>query len=219
MTQVRRDAHPRHPLPGSPEAIDLGCDCSFAENNRGIGLGDTSHYWIVVDRCPIHGRQRDHRADYTAMQDAVIQTTAERDRYFNMKRVNAGLYAFERAKVQKTRAVLGASSELYGNPVVGTALDILGELPPTDLHLHDLLDAYSKKLKEEHDKIDDVLDVDRAKFKHLQAMCSLTQDWFDRGESDKANRWLGFIQGAMWLMDVYTIDEMRAHIRGELPRP
>jgi hypothetical protein len=30
---------------------------------------------------------------------------------------------------------------------------------------------------------------------------------------DKANRWLGFIQGVLWANGMYTIDDMREHNR------
>ena len=35
-------------------------------------------------------------------------------------------------------------------------------------------------------------------------------------ELDKLNRWLGFVQGALWCGGVYTIDEMREHVREAL---
>jgi hypothetical protein len=31
-------------------------------------------------------------------------------------------------------------------------------------------------------------------------------------ETDKANRWLGFVQGVMFDLAYYTIDELRAHV-------
>ena len=31
-------------------------------------------------------------------------------------------------------------------------------------------------------------------------------------ESDKANRWMGFVQGVLFDLDFYTIDELRAHV-------
>jgi hypothetical protein len=30
---------------------------------------------------------------------------------------------------------------------------------------------------------------------------------------EKANRWLGFVQGVLWTTFMYTIDEMREHVR------
>ncbi len=29
---------------------------------------------------------------------------------------------------------------------------------------------------------------------------------------DKLNRWLGFVQGALWMLGVYTIDDLRNHV-------
>jgi hypothetical protein len=34
------------------------------------------------------------------------------------------------------------------------------------------------------------------------------------GSWEKANRWLGFIQGVLWTVGVYPISEMRDHNRG-----
>lgn len=33
------------------------------------------------------------------------------------------------------------------------------------------------------------------------------------GQLEKAFRWLGFVQGVLWVTGVYTIDELRAHNR------
>lgn len=30
--------------------------------------------------------------------------------------------------------------------------------------------------------------------------------------AEKANRWLGFVQGVLFALDYYTIDELRAHV-------
>lgn len=35
---------------------------------------------------------------------------------------------------------------------------------------------------------------------------------------DKANRWLGFLQGVFWTQGIYTLDQMRDHNRAE-PAP
>lgn len=39
-------------------------------------------------------------------------------------------------------------------------------------------------------------------------------EFTENSESAKAMRWLGFIQGALWVADVYTIDELREHSAG-----
>jgi hypothetical protein len=35
----------------------------------------------------------------------------------------------------------------------------------------------------------------------------------DSNETEKAMRWLGFIQGVLWMESIYSIDEMREHNR------
>ena len=57
---------------------------------------------------------------------------------------------------------------------------------------------------------------------HIRWMCQEMLEWplFNEGIGDpaeeaenkeKANRWLGFIQGVLWAECIYTIDEMRDH--------
>ena len=37
----------------------------------------------------------------------------------------------------------------------------------------------------------------------------LRSNWIDTG---KVNRWIGFIQGTLWMTNVYTVDELRQHV-------
>ena len=48
------------PAPGSTEAIALGCICPVLDNAHGRGyLGDGERFgWVVVESCPIHGKER-----------------------------------------------------------------------------------------------------------------------------------------------------------------
>lgn len=46
---------------------------------------------------------------------------------------------------------------------------------------------------------------------HTHWMCEEAQS-FDDGE--KAQRWLGFIQGVLWTRGICTIDELRDDVRG-----
>jgi hypothetical protein len=34
----------------------------------------------------------------------------------------------------------------------------------------------------------------------------------DMSDTEKLNRWLGFVQGALWCNGVFSIDELRAHV-------
>ena len=46
-----------------------------------------------------------------------------------------------------------------------------------------------------------------------QSEAGYSEDW------EKANRWLGFIQGVLWLHGDYTLDQLRGHNRTERPLP
>jgi hypothetical protein len=47
--------------------------------------------------------------------------------------------------------------------------------------------------------------------RHVAWMCQETRKFVQAGETEKAMRWLGFIQGTLWSHGVYTIGEMREH--------
>lgn len=48
---------------------------------------------------------------------------------------------------------------------------------------------------------------------HVRWMCDEVDHMYDReGETEKVQRWLGFIQGVMWATGLYTIDELRGHV-------
>jgi len=79
------------------------------------------------------------------------------------------------------------------------------------------------------ERIKEVLEIYRAKLfqmapprsekeggnrlQHVSWMCHMTEHHLAAGETDKANRWLGFIQGVLWCEGFFTIDDMRAHNR------
>jgi hypothetical protein len=43
---------------------------------------------------------------------------------------------------------------------------------------------------------------------HVIWMCNKIEEFIDEDRTDKANRWLGFVQGVCWLYGFYTIDEL-----------
>jgi hypothetical protein len=47
--------------------------------------------------------------------------------------------------------------------------------------------------------------------RHVLWMCGEVRKFMAEGRAEKANRWFGFIQGVMWKMGRYTIDDMRGH--------
>jgi hypothetical protein len=50
-------------------------------------------------------------------------------------------------------------------------------------------------------------------YKHLLYMVWRIPQFIKDGRKEKANRWLGFVQGALWAKDIYTIEEMKEHNR------
>ena len=48
-------------------------------------------------------------------------------------------------------------------------------------------------------------------FAHLHAMLHQTECFLREGRLDKVFRWLGFIQGVLWIMGVYTVEELKEH--------
>lgn len=47
---------------------------------------------------------------------------------------------------------------------------------------------------------------------HVMWMCSKALQWVESEDFEKAHRWLGFIQGVLFCVGHYTIDEMRSHV-------
>jgi len=47
--------------------------------------------------------------------------------------------------------------------------------------------------------------------RHLEWMTKQIPKFITAGRKEKANRWLGFIQGALWADNIYTIEQMKEH--------
>lgn len=50
-------------------------------------------------------------------------------------------------------------------------------------------------------------------FAHLHAMLDQVECFLQEGRLDKVYWWLGFIQGVLWIMGVYTVEELKDHNR------
>ena len=48
---------------------------------------------------------------------------------------------------------------------------------------------------------------------HLHSMIDKIIKFLDEDRRDKLFRWLGFIQGALWVLGIYTINELKNHNR------
>jgi hypothetical protein len=96
----------------------------------------------------------------------------------------------------------------------------------TPQQVRDALDIYEKTLKgEEATPVRCATEMaghpDSVRLNHLLWMVGETRTFLDRlagdrddrGDREKAMRWLGFIQGGLWSLGVSTIDEMKNHNR------
>lgn len=54
---------------------------------------------------------------------------------------------------------------------------------------------------------------DNKQLEHLVEMIPQIQSFLKEDRREKAFRWLGFMQGALWSNGIYTIDEMAEHNR------
>jgi hypothetical protein len=48
---------------------------------------------------------------------------------------------------------------------------------------------------------------------HARWMCQQAIAYVKAGEDAKADRWLGFIQGVLWMRGLYSIEQMKEHNR------
>jgi hypothetical protein len=63
---------------------------------------------------------------------------------------------------------------------------------------------------------DGQLPTERQVRAHLWWMCLQVPEFVRTGKFDKANRWLGFVQGAMWVLGDRTISAMREDNRDDI---
>lgn len=49
------------------------------------------------------------------------------------------------------------------------------------------------------------------RLQHIRWMCERTKEFIKQDKLDKANRWLGFIQGVLWTRGIFSIDEIQGH--------
>jgi hypothetical protein len=78
-----------------------------------------------------------------------------------------------------------------------------------------LAEAYSVQLAEAHEGTDvssvrnQEADTRYSRLCHLYWMCTEIPGFVREGRIEKAMRWLGFIQGSMWVLEIRTIEEMK----------
>lgn len=86
----------------------------------------------------------------------------------------------------------------------------------TSAKMTEILDGYIKTFADlgiyeisDYTKVGDKSE----RLQYLHTMCKETKKLIEKGDIEKANRWLGFIQGGLWADQVFTIDDMRDHNR------
>lgn len=85
----------------------------------------------------------------------------------------------------------------------------------------EVLDRYERKLDEllldrEHARKKGWLWLDN--MNHLATMPPRMRGFLSEGRTDKFMRWLGFMQGAFWVMGTYSIEDMKNHNRPDEER-
>jgi len=70
-------------------------------------------------------------------------------------------------------------------------------------------DAELKLYPPERSDTSQVLAATPQAFGHLRWMCGQIKQFAEEGRLDKCNRWLGFVQGALWALGRGTIDRFR----------
>lgn len=52
-------------------------------------------------------------------------------------------------------------------------------------------------------------------YDHLLEMIPKMITLLDEGKIDKVNRWLGFIQGVLWMLNDFKLEDLKDHNRSE----
>lgn len=68
---------------------------------------------------------------------------------------------------------------------------------------------YTKNLEPERANLDSVMPADWVALNHALWMCNEIDDFIREQRWDKVNRWIGFIQGVLWIAGVASIDVSR----------
>ncbi|MFA5157743.1 MAG: hypothetical protein WC451_00935 [Patescibacteria group bacterium] len=63
---------------------------------------------------------------------------------------------------------------------------------------------------------DDLLDHAKIGLEHCHGMLDKMVEFVHEGRTEKAFRWLGFVQGVLWTNRAYTLTELKDHNRPQL---
>ena len=87
--------------------------------------------------------------------------------------------------------------------------------PMTDEQIGDIITKYEEYLSPQGVPLrlnsNGAVPDERQAARHVLWMCGEVRKFLKTGRREKADRWLGFIQGVLWKLGLYTIDDMRGH--------
>lgn len=82
----------------------------------------------------------------------------------------------------------------------------------SDEKITQVLDLYEAKATELYNAVPTM--DEREKWgvaSKIRSMIPTCREFLKEGRREKLMRWLGFMQGAWWVADVYTVDELKKH--------
>ncbi|MFA6430035.1 MAG: hypothetical protein WCV84_06115 [Patescibacteria group bacterium] len=85
-------------------------------------------------------------------------------------------------------------------------------------HILRVVEIYEKQLQDlsiepgMHSEDQTVVSPRRA-IQHAHLMLTSIRAHIQQGDLERAQRWLGFVQGVLWMSGIYTIAEMQTHNR------
>lgn len=86
----------------------------------------------------------------------------------------------------------------------------------TDTKILEALAVYRKAMKNfDPERLTD-LSTDpthTGRWSHVRWMCDEAAVFVAQGRREKAMRWLGFIQGALWQTGAFTIEQLKGHVK------
>lgn len=81
----------------------------------------------------------------------------------------------------------------------------------TDDKIRYVLDLYERELIPRRNAI-----FDADSIRHLLEMIPRIRGFLTDGRHDKVFRWLGFMQGVLWHLGIYTLEELKTHNREDV---
>ena len=82
-----------------------------------------------------------------------------------------------------------------------------------DLYREEFRKLGVKPIPFPHEKLIPVFNRRRRALNHCSQMLDKMEEFVQEGRLEKTFRWLGFLQGALWVLRIYTLEELKNHNR------